>query len=80
MSDRLPDLTRPSTDPIGMLRELIDALDQRVPHAERAGETRIAFEAAALRRDALNRIDELTQTAIEHARHPRLADTAKSDD
>jgi hypothetical protein len=45
-----------------MLRDLVDALDRRVPRAERAGETRIAFEAAALRTAALNRIDELTRT------------------
>jgi hypothetical protein len=42
------------------LRELVEALDRRVSHVERLGETRIASEAAALRRDALNRIQELT--------------------
>ena len=42
------------------LRELVDALDRRVAHVERLGEARIAREAAALRKDAINRIQELT--------------------
>jgi hypothetical protein len=58
-------LVQPSTDTIGMLRDLVDALDRRVPHAERAGEAQIAREAAALRRAALLRIEELTTGASE---------------
>jgi hypothetical protein len=42
------------------LRELVDALDRRVAHVERLGEARIAREAAALRTEAVNRIQELT--------------------
>jgi hypothetical protein len=42
------------------LRELVEALDRRVAHVERLGEARIAHEAAALRKDAVNRIQELT--------------------
>jgi hypothetical protein len=42
------------------LRELVDALDRRVAHVERLGETRIAREAAGLRKEALHRIQELT--------------------
>jgi hypothetical protein len=41
------------------LRELIAAIDRRVPHIERAGETVIAREAAALREKASARIAEL---------------------
>jgi hypothetical protein len=44
---------------IARLRELIDALDNRVPHLEREGETRIVDEAAALRKKAVERISEL---------------------
>ena len=66
MTDRPPDLVKPSTDTIGMLRDLVDALDRRVPHAERVGETRIAFDAAALRKTALNRIEELTRTGVDN--------------
>ena len=42
------------------LRELVDALDRRVPHVERLGEARIAREAADLRKEAVHRIQELT--------------------
>jgi hypothetical protein len=41
------------------LRELIAALDARVPHLERTGETRIADDAKALRTTALARLAEL---------------------
>ena len=44
---------------LSALRELIRALDRRVPHPERAGETRIAGDAQMLRRQALARIEEL---------------------
>jgi hypothetical protein len=43
------------------LRELIDALDRRVPHVERAGEDIIARQAAALRALAVDRLAELTR-------------------
>lgn len=38
------------------LVELIAALDRRVPQAERAGEARIAREAAQLREEAVARL------------------------
>jgi len=41
------------------LRELIAALDRRVPHIERLGEMAIARDAATLRENALARITEL---------------------
>jgi hypothetical protein len=41
------------------LRELIEALDRRVPHVERIGEAAIAKEAAILRKKALQRIADL---------------------
>jgi hypothetical protein len=44
---------------IDRLRELIEALDNRVPHLEREGETRIADDAAALRQKAVERLAEL---------------------
>ena len=44
---------------IAQLRELVDALDRRVPHLEREGEMRIADEAAGLRQKALDRIEQL---------------------
>jgi hypothetical protein len=45
---------------VDALRELVDALDRRVPHVERLGESRIVREAVALRQEAVNRIHELT--------------------
>ena len=44
---------------IAALSELVEALDRRVPHVERAGETQIAGDAAKLRNDAMARIAEL---------------------
>ena len=44
------------------LRELIAALDRRVPRLEREGEHDIAHDAEALRRAALRRITELDQS------------------
>jgi hypothetical protein len=41
------------------LRELIEALDRRVAHIERSGETAIARDAATLRARALERIAQL---------------------
>ena len=41
------------------LRELVAALDRRVPQVERAGEVAIARDAAALRSRALNRLAEI---------------------
>jgi len=41
------------------LDELIAALDRRVPHVERVGEISIARAAAALKSEALKRIEEL---------------------
>jgi hypothetical protein len=47
------------TDTTSSLRQLVAALDARVPHLERAGETDIAREAARLRGEALVRIAEI---------------------
>jgi hypothetical protein len=70
-----PDLTRKSIEPgmseptprvatdrdriVRELHELIAALDRRVPHVHRMGELAIARAAAALRGEALKRIEEL---------------------
>jgi SHS2 domain-containing protein len=43
------------------LDELIAALDRRVPRVERAGESSIARDAAALREKAVKRLVELTK-------------------
>ena len=46
-------------DVVAALRELVEAIDRRVPHVERVGEAHIAREAAALRKEAAKRIEEL---------------------
>lgn len=50
------------------LFELIEALDRRMPRVERAGETSIAQDAAALRAKAVARLGDLAfQNACESA-------------
>jgi hypothetical protein len=51
-------VTRPQL--VRELRELIVALDRRVPRVEQAGEASIATDAAALRAKAMKRLEELT--------------------
>ena len=41
------------------LLEIVDALDRRIPHVERAGEAAIANDAARLRTSAMERIAHL---------------------
>ena len=41
------------------LREIVAALDRRVPRLERAGEIAIARDAARLRDEAINRLSKL---------------------
>ena len=66
---------------IAALGELIEALDRRVPHIERAGEVRIAQEAATLRKEAVTRIEELTSAASDlQAREAALSDAVMNDD
>lgn len=60
----LPLLVLPSTDTIGMLRELVEALDRRIPNVERGDETQIASDAASLRKAAVHRIEELSRAVV----------------
>ena len=60
MGEREP--TTETSQIIATLHELIEAIDSRVPHVERAGEAKIARDAAALRQQAVARIEELTRT------------------
>ena len=66
---------------IAALKELIDALDRRVPHVERAGEIAIAREAAALKKGALARLDELKRAgSTQETREVTVANEVMSDD
>ena len=51
--------TEASKAAVRHLRELIAALDRRVPQIERAGEVDIAHDTAALKARALERLAEL---------------------
>jgi hypothetical protein len=66
---------------VAALTELMDALDRRVPHVERMGEIRIAREAAALKKAAMTRIEELKRAApARETREASLADSVMNDD
>jgi len=47
---------------ISHLRQLIDALNRRVPHIERVGEAAIARDAAELMKQALKRLKALEKS------------------
>jgi hypothetical protein len=53
---------RPARGMIDYLRELIKALDRRVPRLERTGEVDIARDAALLKEKALRRIAKLQKS------------------
>jgi len=63
----------PGDRTLAHLRELIEALDRRVPQIESAGESEIAREAAAVRDKALERIRQLeaAQAGAARTQEPR---------
>ena len=66
---------------VAALRELVDALDRRLGHVERLGEARIAHEAASLRKEAMNRIKELTTASGDRdTREAARSDAVMADD
>jgi hypothetical protein len=66
---------------LAALDELIEALDRRLPHVERLGEVRIAGEAAALRNEAKERVDELKSArSTRHRREVELSGAVMADD
>ena len=52
---------RSNAELVRHLRQLVDALDRRVPHIEREGEVKISSDAHALRELALQRLAELEE-------------------
>jgi len=80
MSDQPPRLMQPSIDTLGMLRDLVEALDRRIPNALSARESRIASDASELRRLALQRIDELTRPRLDNHYDQEVAEAVMSDD
>ena len=56
-------MTNESSRILRELKELIAALDRRIPQIQRAGEAAIAREASALKNKALERIARLEREA-----------------
>jgi uncharacterized protein (DUF849 family) len=50
---------RSNAELVSHLRQLVEALDRRVPHVERDGEFQIACDAHALKELALRRLEQL---------------------
>ena len=61
------------------LREIIDALDRRGPQIASAGEMRIARDALMLRREAVERLEEL-QRADDGGYDEDLVEAIMTDD
>jgi hypothetical protein len=64
-ADQPPDSPASEADRPQMLadlHELVNALDRRVPHPDRAGETAIARDSAGLKKAAEDRIAQLEDT------------------
>jgi hypothetical protein len=61
VSDTGADAERRRT--IRQLRQLIEALNRRVPHIERAGEVKIARDAAELMEKAVRRLKALEESS-----------------
>ena len=66
---------------VSTLRELISALDRRVPHVDRPGELRIARDAQMLRRQAVTQIEALNRQEPDDKPYDQeLADAIMTDD
>jgi len=68
------------TSVVAALRELIAALDRRVPHIERTGERQIARDAEMLRSTAVKRINGLLVECEHHRYDPELVEAIMTDD
>ncbi|MBI3049689.1 MAG: hypothetical protein HYY76_15400 [Acidobacteria bacterium] len=64
-------MTRCPEQILADLREVIAALDRRLPQLDRVGETQIAADAAQLKSDAEARIAVLTQAIARDRAMPR---------
>lgn len=66
---------------VAALRELIEALDRRVSHAGRPGESQIVKDAAMLRNEAVARIEAMQRLALSRSAYdPQLVDAIMTDD
>ena len=66
---------------LAALRELVRAIDRRLPHLERESESRIATDARLLRHQAVTRIEERQRAVRGNDRHEaELVDAIMTDD
>ena len=71
----------PAAGLVAALRELIDAVDRRVPQLKRAGEPGVARIAAALRGEAACRLEAMSRRDVEADEHDSaLVDAVMTDD
>lgn len=75
-----PDRRSDPTRAVAALRELVEALDRRVPRVERLGEAGIAREAAALRNEMEKRLAQLTPAGAEREAHEKTRSDAEMTD
>jgi hypothetical protein len=81
MSDEASNSVPRRSHILAALRELITALDRRVPYADRSGEIQIARNARALRNEAAIRIAGLERAESEdHVYDETLVDAIMTDD
>jgi hypothetical protein len=81
MGDRRIDAGSSTSEVLAALRELVEALDRRVPHAERSGEVRIRKDAAMLRSEAMTRIAALQRAGPSPApQDQELVNAIRTDD
>ena len=79
-SDRRTVAESSSAEILAALRELVEALDGRVPHLERSGEIQIAKDAALLRDEAVTRIAALQRAGLNRPTHDQELDAILTDD
>jgi hypothetical protein len=80
MTEKPPSVSTASSI-VAALRELIRAIDRRVPHVERPGELRIARDAQTLRREAVAQIETLSRQGPEDKPYDQeLVDAIMTDD
>ena len=53
---RMHDVAPAVSDPVSALRDIVEALDRRIPQVERSGEAKIAADAERLRAAAIHRL------------------------
>jgi hypothetical protein len=81
MTDKVRRNTATTSRVVSALRELVKALDRRLPHPERPGEIRIALDSQMLRRKAVAQIEALSRQGPDDTPYDQeLVDAIMTDD